>query len=194
MKIKMKRLHIEKKAIRALGIAESFTKSQKQSVLGGVVMRSDMVIDGIAYANATVKGDDATDAIIGMYEKLDRTDINFLMIGGLIISVYNIIDIERLWERLGIPIIGVTFEESEGLDPYIKRVFPDTWKSKLEAYHRLGSREKIKLKTGHDVFVRVEGISIKSAKQALNKFLLQGSIPEPIRVARLIARAKLDVT
>ncbi|MGH9910516.1 MAG: DUF99 family protein, partial [Nitrososphaerales archaeon] len=46
----MRRLHIEKKAIRALGIAESFVKSQNQSVLAGVVMRSDMIIDGIAYA------------------------------------------------------------------------------------------------------------------------------------------------
>jgi endonuclease V-like protein UPF0215 family len=192
MKIKMKRLHIEKKAIRALCIDESFNKSEKQSVLGGVVMRSDMIIDGIAYANATVKGDDATYAIIGMYENLDRTDINFVMIGGLVISMYNIIDPKILWERLEIPIIGVTFEESEGLDSHIKRVFPDTWKSKLEAYHKLGDREMIRLKTGHDVYVRAEGISTKSATQALNKFVLQGSIPEPIRVARLIARAKLD--
>lgn len=188
----MKRLHIEKKAIRTLGIAESFVKTQKQSVLAGVVMRSDLVIDGVIFANATVKGDDATDAIIGMYENLDRDDINFLMLGGLVISMYNIIDIGKIWERLKVPVIGVTFEESEGLDSHIKRVFPDMWKSKLEAYHKLGGREKIELKTGHDVFVRVEGISVKSAKQALNKFVLQGSVPEPLRVARLIARAKLE--
>lgn len=193
MKIEMKRLHIEKKAIRALGIAESFVKTQNQSVLVGIVMRSDIVIDGVSYASATIKGDDATDTIINIYENLDRTDINFVILGGLIISMYNIIDIERLWQRLKIPIIGVTFKESEGLDSHIKQVFLDTWKNKLEAYHRLGSREKIKLKTGYDVFIRVKGINTKSAEQALNKFVLQGSIPEPIRVARLIARAKLDV-
>ena len=49
------------------------------------------------------------------------------------------------------------------------------------------------MKTGYDVFIRVKGINTKSAEQALNKFVLQGSIPEPIRVARLIARAKLDI-
>tara|TARA_Y100000780_G_scaffold225090_1_gene237194 strand:- start:785 stop:1369 length:585 start_codon:yes stop_codon:yes gene_type:complete len=193
MKIEMKRLHIEKKAIRALGIAESFVKTQNQSILVGIVMRSDIVIDGVSYASATIKGDDATDTIINIYENLDRTDINFVILGGLIISMYNIIDIERLWQRLKIPIIGVTFKESEGLDSHIKQVFLDTWKNKLEAYHRLGSREKIKLKTGYDVFIRVKGINTKSAEQALNKFVLQGSIPEPIRVARLIARAKLDI-
>jgi len=192
MDTKMRHLHIEKKAIRALGIAESFKKSERQSVLAGIVMRSDMVIDGVAYANATVRGDDATDAVIALYTDLDRTDINLVMIGGLIISMYNIIDIERLYERLKIPIIGVTFEESEGLDEHIKRQFPDTWESKMEAYRKLGSREEIKLKTGYSVFVRSQGIITKNAKQAINKFLLQGSIPEPIRVARLIARAKLE--
>jgi len=192
MSVKMRHLHIEKKAIRALGIAESFKKSEKQSVLAGVVMRSDMVIDGVAYVNATVRGDDATDAVIKLYASLDRTDINFVMIGGLIISMYNIIDIERLYERLKVPVIGVTFEESEGLDDHIKRQFPDTWESKIEAYRKLGSREEIKLKTGYSVFIRAQGINAERAKQAVNKFLLQGSIPEPIRVARLIARAKLQ--
>ncbi len=192
MKVVMKHLHIEKRAIRSLGVAESFIKTERQSVLAGVVMRSDMVIDGITFASTTVMGDDATDAIISMHEKLDRTDINLIMIGGLIISMYNIIDPEQIWDRLKIPIIGVTFEESEGLDTHIKRVFPDKWMTKLEAYHRLGKREKITMKTGHDVFVRVIGTSTNSAKQALNKFVLQGSIPEPIRIARLLARAKLD--
>jgi hypothetical protein len=191
MNAKMRHLHIEKKAIRALGIAESFKKSEKQSVLAGVVMRSDMVIDGVAYASATVRGDDATDAVIKLYTGLDRTDINFVMLGGLIISMYNIINIERLYERLKVPIIGVTFEKSEGLDAHIKRQFPDTWQSKIEAYRELRSREEIKLKTGYGVFVRTEGINVKNAKLAINKFLLQGAIPEPIRVARLIARAKL---
>lgn len=194
MKIKMKRLHIEKKAIRALGIAESFVKSQERSVLAGVVMRSDIVIDGIVYGSATVRGDDATNAIIEMYKKLDRDDINFVMLGGLIISMYNIIDIERLWNELKVPVIGVTFEESEGLDTHIKRAFPDAWESKLAAYHKLGGRERIRLKTGNDIFVRVEGVSGKSVKQVLDKFVLQGSIPEPIRIARLIARAKLEAT
>jgi hypothetical protein len=188
----MKRLHIEKRAIRALGIAESFRKSGRHSMLAGVVMRSDMVIDGIAYAKSTVKGDDATDSVIKLYTSLDRTDINFVMLGGLIISMYNIIDPTRLYERLKIPIIAVTFEESEGLGEHIKRAFPDAWEGKMEMYKKLGAREEVKLKTGHIVFVRAEGIRIKEARLALNKFLLQGAIPEPIRVARLVARAILD--
>ncbi len=39
--------------------------------------------------------------------------------------------------------------------------------------------------------MRVKGLDIEDARRIINKFLLQGSIPEPIRVAKLIARAFL---
>ncbi len=186
------RLHVEKKAIRALGIAESFRKNSSRAMLAGVVMRSDLVIDGVAYSNTTIKGDDATDAVIRLYRALNRNDINVIMLGGVVISMYNIIDLDRLHSTLSLPIIGVTFEESEGLEEHIKRVFQDEKvEMKLEAYRRLGLREKVMLKTGHHVYVRCAGTNIRVAKRALNKFLLQGAVPEPIRVARLLARAML---
>ncbi|MEM2955934.1 MAG: DUF99 family protein, partial [Nitrososphaerales archaeon] len=88
------RIHVEKKGVRALGIAESFRKSQnKRSVLAGVVMRSDLIIDGFIFGSAEIGGDDATDEIVGMFQRLNRNDINVIMLGGSVISMYNIIDI-----------------------------------------------------------------------------------------------------
>ncbi|MFN4336321.1 MAG: DUF99 family protein [Candidatus Nitrosocaldus sp.] len=189
----MMRLHLEKKAIRALGVAESFRKDKSKAVLAGVVMRSDLVIDGVAYSNTTVRGDDATDAIIELYKALNRNDISMVMLGGVVISMYNIIDLDRLHSTLSLPVIGVTFEESEGLEEHIMRVFQgEQMERKLQAYRRLGARSKVMLKTRHNVYVRCAGINTRVAKRALNKFLLQGSVPEPIRVARLLARAVLD--
>ncbi len=189
------RLHLEKKAIRALGIAESFRKGRSKAVLAGVVMRSDSVIDGIAYSNTTIRGDDATDAIIQLYKALNRNDINMIMLGGVVISMYNIIDLDRLYTTLSVPVIGVTFEESEGLEEHIMRVFQgEQMERKLQAYKRLGARSKVMLKTGYHVYVRCVGMNTRIAKRALNKFLLQGSVPEPIRVARLLARAVLAWT
>ncbi|MEM1951070.1 MAG: DUF99 family protein [Candidatus Nitrosocaldus sp.] len=189
------RLHVEKKAIRALGVAESFRRSSSSSraVLAGVVMRSDLVVDGVAYSNTTVKGDDATDAVIRLYRALNRNDINVIMLGGVVISMYNIIDLDRLYSTLSLPIVGVTFEESKGLEEHIRRVFQgEEAEMKLEAYKRLGARSKVMLKTGHHVYVRCAGTNIRVAKRVLNKFLLQGSVPEPIKVARLLARAMLN--
>jgi endonuclease V-like protein UPF0215 family len=190
----MHRVHPEKKAIRALGIAESFRKGySSRAILAGVVMRSDLVIDGIVYGYTTVKGMDATDSIAEMYYKLDRNDIRVIMLGGVVISMFNIIDVDELHRRLNVPVIGLTFEESKGLEEHIRRVFKeeDECSRRLEAYNRLGARSKIVLKTEGHVYARYSGMSIRDVKKIVNKFTLQGSVPEPIRVARLMAKAML---
>lgn len=182
-------LHLEKKGIRSLGIAESFKKDRRYSILAGVVMRSDLVVDGLALESVTIRGLDATQAIVKIYKKLDRNDINIIMLGGLIISMYNIIDIEEVYKNISKPIIAITFKSSKGLDESIKRAFPMDYHSRLELYHKLGMRYEVILKNGYKVYVRTKGIELDDARLAINKFLLQGSIPEPIRIAKLIARA-----
>jgi endonuclease V-like protein UPF0215 family len=97
----IKHVHVEKKAIRALGVAESFRKgnvssssnNNNKAILAGVVMRSDLVIDGMVYGYSTIRGMDATESILNMYNELGRGDISVIMLGGVIISMYNIIDI-----------------------------------------------------------------------------------------------------
>ena len=56
-------MHIAKKGLRILGIAESFS-SGKNSILAGVVMRKDLRIDGFSFTTTTVGGMDATDSVI----------------------------------------------------------------------------------------------------------------------------------
>jgi endonuclease V-like protein UPF0215 family len=183
-------LHLNKPALRVLGIAESFVRSHPKSVLAGVVMRADLRVDGLAFARATVGGDDATEAILKIYEGLDRSDVNALILSGAAVSWFNIVDIHEVFERMETPLVCLTYEESPGLEGYIREYFPRP-EEKLRRYERLGAREPVKLKTGYEVYVRVLGASAEEARILLNKFTLDGRIPEPIRVARLAARAAL---
>jgi len=182
------RVKASKKAIRALGVAESFRKGSAKAFLAGVVMRSDFIIDGFAINRTTISGDDATDSVIALFSSLGRQDINLVMIGGAVISMYNIVDVNRVFEKTGKPVLAVTYRPSEGIEEAIKKHFPGNWESKLEAYRRLGPRREVTLKNGFKVFVRSAGIDDYDSKLVLNKFTVFGRIPEPIRVARLIAR------
>ncbi|MEP0824961.1 MAG: DUF99 family protein [Nitrososphaera sp.] len=183
-----RRVHPEKKGIRILGVAESFKKSGTKSTLAGIVMRRDLVIDGMAFGSATIEGDDATDSIISIYRSLARDDINCILLDGLVISMYNIIDGERVAGETGLPVLAITFEDSKGLEKSIMHHFKD-WKDKLKQYQKLGEREKVTLKTGKNLFIRCWGINQRRAIAILNSFTLQGSVPEPIRVAKIAARA-----
>ena len=188
----MRPLHLEKKGLRGLAIAESFHQNSEKSILSGLVMRRDFVIDGFVFGTATLDGDDATESILKMYDELNRPDISYVLISGLIISLYNIVDIKKIHEKLQIPIIGVTYNESEGIDSAIKHHFPNSFESKIKQYHKLGNREKITLHTSADIFVRRQGCDLHEVKHLLNELTIQGSFPEPLRVAQLLAKSLLQ--
>lgn len=180
-------MHVAKSGIRVLGIAESYS-GREQSILAGVVMRKDLRIDGAAFARVTVGGMDATDAVIRLVADLARRDINLIMISGSVIAWYNIIDPAAVQEATGLPVIITTYEESEGLSEDIRRHFPDD-AGRLAAYRRLGDRIPVRLHSGYTLFVRPCGLSPEDAARLCNDFTHDGRMPEPVRVARLIARS-----
>jgi len=183
-------MHIAKKGLRVLGIAESYY-GRERSTLAGVVMRKDMVIDGIGFANATVGGMDATEAIMSIFSMLSRKDINCIMLSGCIISWFNVIDPEKILEETGLPVIGVSYEDSEGLEADIIHHFPGDQK-RLNAYKKLGMRKSVDIRTGYRIFVRSWGMAFNDASRLCSDFTKDGKVPEPLRVARLIAKSSME--
>ena len=182
-------LHVNKKGIRAFGVAESFSRGDKRSKLGGVVMRGDLIIDGFALGSAQVGGNDATSRILRMYRKLRRNDVNLIMLSGSVISHYNVVDVDAVAKNSKVPVICLTYNESSGIEDAIRRNFPDTYEEKITVYRRLGARYVLRLKTGFKLFVRSANMSKTEAQRVLDAFTLQGAIPEPVRLAKLLARA-----
>jgi endonuclease V-like protein UPF0215 family len=183
-------LHPEKKAIRALGVAESFSQSDSYSVLAGAVMRSDLVIDGFGIGSLEVAGSDATDAIARLFRDLKRDDINIVLLSGSVLSLYNIVDVDLLHTRIRKPILALTFKmaQSNLARNISARFVPEIADTKIEMLEKLGAPQRFRLHTNYQIFVRLAGISNLDAQKVLDKFTLQGSIPEPIRVARLFAK------
>ena len=181
-------LHLNKVGLRALGIAESFVRTMRHSILAGVVMRADLRVDGLAYARASVGGDDATEAVLNIYRELDRKDINAILLEGAVISWFNVIDLEEVWHKTGRPLICLTYQDSPGLEEYIRDYFSGQ-EEKRQRYQNLGQRSLIRLKTGYMVYVRAYGADLVEARILLNKFTRDGRKPEPLRLASLAARA-----
>jgi endonuclease V-like protein UPF0215 family len=183
------RVHPFKKGLRVLGIAESFSRDvDRRSILAGIVMRKDMVIDGFAVTSVTVGGMDSTDVVIGLFKSLGRGDINLIMLNGCVIAWFNVIDLRGVHESLNLPLICVTYDESEGLEKYFREYFPQDWQQRLDVFNRNSGRNEVLLHTGYKVFEREQGIDHEEAVRLLDMFTLQGSIPEPLRLARLLAR------
>jgi endonuclease V-like protein UPF0215 family len=180
-------MHLAKKGLRVLGIAESYSGVDR-SVLAGVVMRKDLRTDGFSFSSTTVGGMDATAAVISLYEDFGREDINIIMISGCVISWFNIIDPLRVRDETGKGTIIVTYEDSDGLEEEIGHHFPGD-QERVLAYRALGPRTPVNLSTGYTLFLRSYGISGSDAERLCDEFTFDGKIPEPLRVARLCARA-----
>lgn len=182
-------MQLQKSGIRVFGIAESFSDRQ-QSRLCGVVMRRDLHIDGFAFGRVTVGGDDATDVIITMIEGLNRKDLNLIMLSGCVIAWFNIIDPGTIHTITGLPIICVSYQESEGLSRHIAHHFPGNEK-KIQMYHALGNRIEILLPNNYTLYARGWGLPDNEVIRACRIFTHHGRIPEPLRVARLCARSAM---
>lgn len=180
-------MHAAKKGLRVLGIAESF-RGRDRSVLAGVVMRRDRVIDGVGFGEVTVGGMDATAAVVALFESFEREDVNLVMLSGCIIAWYNIVEPAAVHAATGVPVVVVTYEDSEGLEEEIAAHFPGD-KERVAAYRRLGERRPLTLSNGYTVYIRPVGLDEATAGRVVDAFTLEGRVPEPLRVARLAARA-----
>ncbi|HOJ96357.1 MAG TPA: DUF99 family protein [Methanospirillum sp.] len=183
-------MHLQKQGIRVLGISESFA-DRTWSILCGVVMRRDLHIDGFCFGKVQVGGMDATGEILRMIASLDREDINAIMLNGCVIAWYNVINPDAITKKANIPVICVSYKDSEGLADHIRHHFPGD-EDRVRAYERLGERMRIHVKTGLSVYARGYGCSEQEVRQLIRIFTLHGKIPEPLRVARLCARTVLQ--
>jgi endonuclease V-like protein UPF0215 family len=173
-----------KAGVRALGVAESYTG--ERSTLAGAVVRASRVVDGFVFGHCTVGGSDATAAVTTMVDRLARADVRYLLVAGL--------DVERIAEATDLPVVSVTFEESPGLADAIREAFDDeaTVDDRLDTYRAQPDRRQVSVDDG-TVYVRSVGIDADEAADDVLGFTPEGGRPEPLRVARLAARAVEDL-
>ncbi len=176
-----------KKGVRVLGVAESFDKTDERSAMVGVVMRGDLRIDGFGICSPKIGGKDSTTQLVDLFTRLNRKDVRAWILGGSVVSWFNIIDITKLNEKTEIPVICVSYHPSEGIEKYLKEYFPDDWETRAKLLKVAGERKSIQLDTEHTLFLSTAGIGFSRAKRLVDQFTIDGKIPEPIRVARTIA-------
>ncbi|MFC7047079.1 DUF99 family protein [Halobacteriaceae archaeon GCM10025711] len=176
-----------KSGVRALGVAESFR--DETSTLAGVVVRASRVVDGFGFETCTVGGEDVTGSVRAVVDSLDREDVRYVLVAGIALAWYNVLDLRDLHAATGIPVISVTFEESDGLEAALDREFDgDDLERRLAVYRAQPDRHPVTV-NDQQVFVRAVGVDASEARDVVRAFTPEGGRPEPVRVARLAARA-----
>ncbi len=177
------RQHIRKE-VRVIGIDDGpFFKFRKGNVfIIGTIYRGGQFMDGVVSATAKVDGSDSTKNIAKMINKSKfKSQIRVIFLNGVGVGGFNIVDLPKLSKLTGIPVIAVT------------RQYPDIPKI-LTTLVKLGMKKKVKLITQlplpvkiGKVYVQHINIDIEKTKQFMRLTTLHSYVPEPLRIAHIIA-------
>jgi uncharacterized protein len=179
-----------KSQVRVLGIDDApFSFRDGKVPMVGVVVRLPGYVEGVMISEVTVDGDDADRSIIDLISRSRyRDQIKLVMIDGAAVGGFNVVDIDLLSKATGIPFCTVTRDrpDLDSIKTALLKHFPD-WQKRSETVER---HEQIEVRTEHGpLFVSIAGSSLEDTEQLLRHSTIQGTIPEPLRLAHLIATA-----
>ena len=178
-----------KPEIRVLGIDDGkFTPRTKGSVIVvGVVFRGGYSIDGVMHTTIAIDGLDATEQFASMINASPhRRQLRLVMLNGITFAGFNLVDIKKLNALTKLPVLAVTHEKPD-LDSIHEalRNLPDSeerWRIILGAgeIHEITNKDS-------KIYLELAGISLTDAKKIVKLTSTISCLPEPLRVAHLIA-------
>ena len=187
----LKRFRIVKPEIRVLGVDDGvFIPHRKGlALVVGVVFRGGYWLDGVMHTQIEVDGLDATERIASMIlGSPHHKQLRVIILNGVTFAGFNVIDVRRLSEDTGLPVITVT-RGKPNFDEIREALvnLPDgdkRWKLILN----LGEPfEMSTRKICEKIYVQVFGTRREDAEKIVRLTSTRSNIPEALRVAHLIA-------
>jgi len=176
-----------KKNVRVLGIDDApFSFDQDRTAIVGVVVRAPGYVEGVLSSDVEVDGTDATDRIIAMVKgSRFKVQLKAVLLDSGCVGGFNVVDIERVHRELGIPVITLTKDEPDVAS--IKRALRahfDDWEARFE---HLSKPITVTRSLRYRLFIRAVGMKVEEAERLLAACTVRGAIPEPVRLAHIIA-------
>ncbi len=177
-----------KKEIRILawddGPFEFRTKGK--DILVGVIMRGGQFIDGLLRTEVDIDGTDATEKIIEKTLETRHKDLRVIMLDGITFAGFNTVDIKEIYKKTKLPVIVVNRKKPD-LEKFTaslrKMPYPE---KRLKSMESAGPIYWAKVKNKRVCFQSC-GIKTEDARQIIKETSTMSLIPEPLRVAHLVA-------
>jgi len=172
-----------KKEIRVLGIDDSpFDKfKDKFCLVTGVLFRGGEFMDGVLSTQVSVDGKNATTKLIAMINTCKfKTQLKAILLDGIALAGFNVIDIVQLHKKTRIPVIVVmrSYPNFKKIESALRKI---SMASKIKLIHKAGDIHKV-----GKIHIQIAGIDLEDAKRIIHISTTRAEIPEAIRVAHLI--------
>ena len=184
-----KSFRVIKSEIRVLGVDDGkfAPHTQGSVIVVGVVFRGGCWIEGAMHTTVAIDGLNATEQLASMINSSPhRGQLRLVMLSGVTLAGFNLVDIKKLNLTTGLPIMALTRDKPdlEAIHEALNNL-PNTeerWRIVLEA----GEIHEITCK-GSRLYMELAGISLVDASKIVELTSTRSCFPEPLRVAHLIA-------
>lgn len=179
-----------KQQMRILGIDDSpFKFGGGKSLIVGALVRIPNYLEGVMKSEVTVDGSDSSQVVIDMVSRSRYKDqIRAVMFDGIALAGFNVLDLSAIHSALGIPVLSVTRDEPDfgKMKAALMKHFPD-WRERYSLLTRLELR---KIRTEHNpLYASGVGLSWPEFEEIVAISTVRGVVPEPVRMAHLMAAA-----
>lgn len=179
-----------KSEIRILGFDDgAFTPRSRELVpVIGVIFRGGKFLDGVLKTEVEVDGMDATEKIIKLVNSSrHKQQLKVIMFDGITMAGFNIVDIKKVFEETKLPVIVVN-RKLPDLDK-VKRAlkkFKD-FEARWKAVENAGPLKECYVKEFKKLYFQSIGVKDDVGKEIIKLSCTRGNIPEPLRIAHIIA-------
>lgn len=179
-----------KEQVRVLGIDDSpFEFGDSRSLVVGALVRAPNYLEAVMRTDVAVDGEDATDRLADMVLRSRYAEqVKLVIVDGIALAGFNVLDMDSFYVRTGIPVATVTRDEPDmaEIEAALRKHFDD-WERRLSLVRRLPLRP---LDTGHNpLHASVAGMEWEDLVQIVRSTTVRGAVPEPVRIAHLVAAA-----
>lgn len=184
-------LRVVKPEIRVLGVDDGkfVPHSRTQVPVVGIVFRGGYWFEGVMSTTITVDGFDSTEKICKMVINSPHyKQLRVILLNGITLGGFNVVDIKTLNRQTDLPVVAVTDKKPNMADVHAAVQTLSGSEERWAAVLSAGEIFSVSTKYGkRKIYVEIAGLSKEVAEQVLRLTSTRSKIPEPLRVAHLVA-------
>ncbi len=162
------------------------SKKLKQHALLVAVLFENLRIWNLRVGRIEVDGRDANGVLASLLSDLKYDSV---MLSGISFGGFNVVNIAALSRTLRKPVIAITGDRprNRAVLKALRDHFPD-WKDRWKMVQSAGRVHTIKVGDEPRLYYEIQGAPLKFARKVIASTARVSRLPEPIRVARILAR------
>ena len=156
--------------------------------------RGDVLLVGAVYAGPRLEGVlsgkvrrdgiNATRSIVRMVsESRYREHLQAVLLQGITFAGFNVVDLLAVYDALQLPVIAVSRRQPDLVA--VRSALLQHVPGGQRKWHLIEKAGRVEPAAG--VYVQRAGISLRDTEKLIERFALNGKLPEPLRAAHLIA-------